>query len=50
MQWTSLQEEAEGLAKFIKARELAQSAGFGHFRRLPIEHPFSALYELKVQP
>ena len=31
-----------------KARELAGKAGFGHFRRLPIEDPFSVLYELRT--
>ncbi len=31
-----------------KARELASEAGFTHFRRLPIEDAFSALYELQV--
>jgi len=31
-----------------KARELAEEAGFGRFRRLPIEDPFSVLYELKA--
>ena len=31
-----------------KARALAGKAGFGSFRRLPIEDPFSVLYELKA--
>ncbi len=31
-----------------KARELAAKAGFGHFRRLPVEDPFAVLYELKL--
>jgi SAM-dependent methyltransferase len=31
-----------------KARELAEKSGFGQFRRLPIEDPFSVLYELRV--
>ena len=31
-----------------KARELADKAGFGRFRRLPVEDPFSVLYELKA--
>jgi SAM-dependent methyltransferase len=31
-----------------KARELTREAGFSHFRRLPIEDPFSALYELRA--
>jgi SAM-dependent methyltransferase len=30
-----------------KARELAAAAGFTRFRRLPIEEPFSILYELR---
>ena len=30
-----------------KTRELAAKAGFGTFRRLPIEDPFAVLYELK---
>lgn len=30
-----------------KARELAQEAGFTHFRRLPIQDMFSALYEIQ---
>lgn len=30
-----------------KARELATQAGFSHFRRLPIDDPFSMLYELR---
>jgi len=31
-----------------KARELAAEAGFGHFRKLPIEDPFSVLYEIRA--
>jgi len=31
-----------------KARELVAEAGFGHFRRLPIEDPFSVLYEIQA--
>ena len=31
-----------------KARELTREAGFSQFRRLPIEDPFSALYELRA--
>lgn len=31
-----------------KARELAQEAGFTHFRRLPIQDMFSALYEIQA--
>lgn len=30
-----------------KAEELCRSAGFGHFRRLPVENPFSAFYEVR---
>ncbi len=47
---TSLAEGGAGLGAAmgeVKARELAANAGFGHFRRLPIEHPFAALYELR---
>jgi 2-polyprenyl-3-methyl-5-hydroxy-6-metoxy-1,4-benzoquinol methylase len=32
----------------VKARELADQAGFTHFRRLPIEDDFVVLYELKA--
>jgi hypothetical protein len=31
-----------------KARELVAAAGFKHFRRLPIEDLFSALYEIQA--
>jgi len=31
-----------------KARELVKEAGFSHFRRLPIDDMFSALYEVRV--
>lgn len=31
-----------------KARQLAYASGFTRFRRLPIENPFSVLYELKA--
>src|SRR5208337_5643179 len=31
-----------------KARELVAAAGFKHFRRLPIEDMFSALYEIRA--
>jgi 2-polyprenyl-3-methyl-5-hydroxy-6-metoxy-1,4-benzoquinol methylase len=47
---TSLAEGGAGLGAAMgeaKARELAHHAGFGHFRRLPIDHPFAALYELR---
>jgi SAM-dependent methyltransferase len=30
-----------------KARELAEDAGFGRFRRLDIEHPINAFYEIR---
>ena len=48
---TSLAEGGAGLGAAMgeaKARELGTDAGFGHFRRLPIDHPFAALYELKA--
>ncbi|MDO8432116.1 MAG: class I SAM-dependent methyltransferase [Candidatus Binatus sp.] len=32
----------------VKARELAERAGFKHFRRLPIDDDFAVLYELKA--
>jgi 2-polyprenyl-3-methyl-5-hydroxy-6-metoxy-1,4-benzoquinol methylase len=47
---TSLAEGGAGIGALMgesKARELAIQAGFREFRRLPIEDPFSALYELK---
>ncbi len=47
---TSLAEGGAGLGAAMgeaKAHELAGTAGFRHFRRLPIDHPFAALYELK---
>jgi len=31
----------------LKARDLASQAGFSHFRKLPIDDPFSVLYELR---
>jgi hypothetical protein len=31
-----------------KAKELAFAAGYSQFRRLPIDDPFSLLYELKA--
>ncbi len=39
---------AEGGTREEKARQLAYAAGFTRFRRLPIENPCSALYELKA--
>jgi SAM-dependent methyltransferase len=47
---TSLAEGGAGLGAAMgeaKARELAEKAGFRHFRRLPIDHAFAALYELR---
>jgi len=47
----SLAHEGAGIGAAMgepKARELAQQAGFSHFRRLPIDDPFSMLYELKT--
>ncbi len=46
----SLAQSGEGIGAAMgepKARELAEAAGFAHFRRLPIEDPFSVLYELR---
>ncbi|HUE40212.1 MAG TPA: methyltransferase domain-containing protein [Candidatus Binatia bacterium] len=46
----SLAQNGEGIGAAMgepKARELAAAAGFTHFRRLPIEEPFSILYELR---
>ncbi len=48
---TSLAHGGAGLGACMgeeKARELAYAAGFTGFRRLPIEEPFSILYELKA--
>jgi 2-polyprenyl-3-methyl-5-hydroxy-6-metoxy-1,4-benzoquinol methylase len=48
---TSLAHGGAGIGACMgeqKARELAYAAGFTHFRRLPIEDPFSVLYELKA--
>ena len=47
---TSLAHGGEGIGAVMgepKARELANKAGFTHFRKLPIEDPFSLLYELE---
>jgi hypothetical protein len=30
-----------------KARELAAAAGFGRFRRLDVDHPLCAFYEIR---
>jgi ubiquinone/menaquinone biosynthesis C-methylase UbiE len=48
---TSLAHGGAGIGACMgeqKARELAYAAGFKHFRKLPIEEPFSVLYELKA--
>lgn len=47
---TSLAHEGAGIGAAMgepKARELATQAGFRQFRKLPIEDPFSLLYELR---
>ncbi len=46
----SLAKDGAGIGAAMgepKARELAQTAGFQHFRKLPIDDPFSLLYELR---
>lgn len=46
---TSLAHGGAGIGAAMgepKARELAAAAGFGHFRKLPIEDDFAILYEL----
>jgi ubiquinone/menaquinone biosynthesis C-methylase UbiE len=46
----SLAQNGEGIGAAMgepKARELGAAAGFTHFKRLPIEEPFSILYELR---
>jgi SAM-dependent methyltransferase len=48
---TSLAHGGAGIGACMgepKARELAYAAGFTRFRKLPVEHPFSVLYELKA--
>lgn len=48
---TSLAHGGAGIGACMgqeKARELAYAAGFTRFRKLPIEEPFSVLYELKA--
>ena len=48
---TSLAHDGAGIGACMgqhKAEELAEEAGYGHFRKLPIEDPFSVLYELKA--
>jgi 2-polyprenyl-3-methyl-5-hydroxy-6-metoxy-1,4-benzoquinol methylase len=47
----SLAQNGEGIGAAMgepKARELAEAAGFREFRKLPIEDPFSVLYELRA--
>jgi 2-polyprenyl-3-methyl-5-hydroxy-6-metoxy-1,4-benzoquinol methylase len=47
---TSLAHGGDGIGACMgeeKARELAYAAGFTRFRKLPVENPFSVLYELK---
>ena len=47
---TSLARDGAGIGAAMgepKARELAGQAGFSAFRRLPIDDPFSMLYELR---
>jgi SAM-dependent methyltransferase len=48
---TSLARDGAGIGACMgqhKAEELAEEAGYGHFRKLPIEDPFSVLYEIKA--
>lgn len=48
---TSLAHDGAGIGACMgqrKAEELAEEAGYAHFRKLPIEDPFSVLYELKA--
>jgi hypothetical protein len=48
---TSLAHGGAGIGACMgeaKARELVAGAGFKHFRRLPIEDLFSALYEIRA--
>jgi SAM-dependent methyltransferase len=48
---TSLAHDGAGIGACMgepKARELAFAAGYEHFRKLPIDDPFSVLYELKA--
>jgi SAM-dependent methyltransferase len=48
---TSLAHGGAGIGACMgepKARELAAEAGYGQFRKLPIDDPFSVLYELKT--
>lgn len=48
---TSLAKGGAGIGAVMgmpKARELAEKAGFTHFRKLPLDDPFSVLYELRA--
>jgi 2-polyprenyl-3-methyl-5-hydroxy-6-metoxy-1,4-benzoquinol methylase len=48
---TSLAEGGAGIGTSMgpkKAEELAWEAGFGSFRRLPIDDPFTAVYEVRA--
>jgi SAM-dependent methyltransferase len=48
---TSLAHGGAGIGACMgghKAHELAEESGYGHFRKLPIEDPFSVLYELRA--
>jgi SAM-dependent methyltransferase len=48
---TSLAHGGAGIGACMgghKAEQLAEEAGYGHFRKLPIDDPFSVLYELKA--
>jgi len=47
---TSLAHDGAGIGAAmgeLKARDLASQAGFSQFRKLPIDDPFSVLYELR---
>ncbi len=47
---TSLAHDGAGIGAAMgepKARELASQAGFSQFRKLPVDDPFSVLYELQ---
>ncbi|MDQ2743829.1 MAG: class I SAM-dependent methyltransferase [Chloroflexota bacterium] len=47
---TSLAEGGAGIGTCMgphRAEDLAREAGFGSFRRLPIEDPFTAIYEVR---
>lgn len=48
---TSLSRDGAGIGTCMgpeKAEELAREAGFTHFHRLPIEDPFTAVYEVRA--